>query len=82
MAPSVGLLSEKATNYADIIALYCAQATGVAFGVIEGLMLVGTTLLGELPQLKTSDGRKQIFYGRQGPTQGESETFEGWARLR
>ena len=77
LAPSLGVLQEKATNYADIIALYCAEATGAAFGVIEGLLIVGSTLVGELAQLKTADGRKQIYYGREGPTQGESETFEG-----
>ena len=82
MAPSLGALQEKATNYADIIALYCAEATGAAFGVIEGLVIVGTTLLSELSLLKTSDGRKQLIYGREGPTKEKKETIEGWARLR
>jgi len=77
MAPSLNALTDKAASYAEVLSLYLAQASGAFFGVFQGLMFVCHTLLSSVSQLRTTDGRKQILYGREGPTQGKSETFEG-----
>jgi hypothetical protein len=75
MAPSLDGLTEKATSTLELVSVYLAQASGAFFGVIQGFFIISKTLLDSVLQLKSSDGRKQIYYGRQGGAEGKSGDF-------
>ena len=66
--------SQRARAGLEVAPEFFAQIAGALFGILSGIKLLLGAFIADVKSLSSTTGRRQIFYGRQGP---KPVTFEG-----